>query len=132
ERADGDRERVPAPGVLRALSDDGGRASTRPASQPESDEDHVGVPERLLELVLCFLRRLFPNLRKRPGPEAAGEPPSEEDLPGGMDREQVLGVRVGGDHLRAREALLRKPVDGVASAPAAADDLDVRLERSED
>ena len=68
ERADGDRERVPAPGVLRALSDHGGRAGTRPASEPERDEDHVGVPERLLELVLRLLRRLFADLGKRPAP----------------------------------------------------------------
>jgi hypothetical protein len=49
-----------------------------------------------------------------------------------MDGEQMLGVGVAGDHLGAGEPFLGEPVDRVAAASAAADDLDVRLQRRED
>ena len=52
ERADGDRERSRSARVLRALRDDRGGARPGAATEPERDEHHVGVRERLLELVL--------------------------------------------------------------------------------
>ena len=84
--------------------------------------------ERLLELVLGFVGRRFPDLREGARPETAGQSPAEEDLLRSVNRQQVLGVGVAGDHVGAGEALFREAVDGVAATSPAADDLDVGLE----
>ena len=75
--------------------------------------------------------RLLADLGERAGSEPAREAPSEKDLSRGMDREEVLRIGVGRNHLRPFEPFLREPVDGVATASAASDDLDVGLEGGE-
>jgi len=99
---------------------------------PARDEDDVRALEGRLQLVLRLARGLLADLRQGARPEPAGDPPAEEDLLRGLDRQEVLGVRVRGVQLRAHDAFLADPGDRVRAAAAHADNLDVRPHLAEE
>jgi len=61
--------------------------------------------------------------------EPLGQLVADLDLRPGPVAVEGLEVRVDGDELDALDAVLDHPVDGVAAAPAEADDLDLGPER---
>jgi hypothetical protein len=77
------------------------------------------------ELFLRLAGGLLANLRQRAGPEAFCDPPTQEDLLGRGDVEQVLRVGVAGEELGADDALAINAGDRVAPSAPEADDLDV-------
>src|SRR5262249_12662400 len=118
---DGDGERTELAGEA---GDDRGRAGAGAAAEAGGDEDHVGAVERLDDLLGVLERRLAPDVRGGAGAESLR--PLAADLQ--LDRRDVvlerLEVGVGDDELDAVETDLHHAVDGVAAAPADADDLD--------
>src|SRR2546427_2041233 len=104
-------------------------AGPGPAAHARRDEHDVRAAEEVSNLFLVLVGGLFADLRERAGTEAFREALADEDLLRRVDGEQVLGVRVHGGQLRARDPGLAASVDRVRSAPAAADDLDRDIDR---
>jgi hypothetical protein len=93
------------------------------AAHPAGDEHHVRPLDRGGHLVPVFLDGLSPDLRARAGAEPAGQLPADLNLHIRLGHREGLGVGVHRDELDAAELILDHPVDGVAAAPADADDL---------
>src|SRR2546426_1085122 len=104
-------------------------AGPGPAAHARGDEHDVRAAEEVSNLFLVLVGGLFADLREGSGTEAFREALADEDLLRRVDGEQVLGVRVHGGQLRARDPGLAASVDRVRSAPAAADDLDRDIDR---
>src|SRR5205823_12041696 len=65
------------------------------------------------------------DLRQGAGPQALRNPPSEEDLLGRRNVEQVLRIRVAGKELGTDNPLAVDAGDRVTASSTEADDLDV-------
>ena len=115
---DADREGAE---VLGDLRDDRGRTRARAAAEAGRDEDHVGVAERLRDLLGILLRRALADGGVAAGAEAARDLVADADLVGRVRLQQRLGIGVDADELDAHHLGADHAVDGVASATADAD-----------
>src|SRR3989442_814004 len=112
----------------------GGRGAARPraACEAASDEPHVRTLDDGPQFVRGLAGRLLADLGECTGSEAARDAASQEELVGGPDDEQMLGVRVRGEQLRPDDAGFDEAVDRVAAAAPDPDNLDIRPEARED
>jgi hypothetical protein len=117
--------------ALRDLRDDRRSAGACAAALAGGDEDHVRAAERVLDLVVAFLRSLAANRRLGAGAEALGQLATDVDLRLGVRYLQLLHVGVDGDELDLVDAGVDHAVDGVEPRAADADDLDLGQVRTE-
>src|SRR6058998_2715082 len=129
ERADRDRQGAR---LFRELREDRGAARPRAASEAARDEHHVRTLDDGPQFVRGLAGRLLADLGECAGSEAARDAASQEELVGGPDDEQMLGVRVRGEQLRPDDAGFDEAVDRVAAAAPDPDNLDIRPEARED
>src|SRR5664279_3156223 len=120
-RYDADRQRAE---VLGDLGDDRGAAGAGAATQARGDEDHVGVAERLRDLLDVLLGGPLPDRGVAAGPEPAGDLVADADLVRGIGLKQGLGIRVDADELDAHHLGPDHPVDGIAAPASDSDDTD--------
>src|SRR3989475_821456 len=128
ERADRDRQGAR---LFRELREDRGAARPRAASEAARDEHHVRTLDDGPQLVRGLAGRLLADLGERAGSQAPRDAASQEELVGGPDDEEMLGVRVRGEQLRPDDAGFDEAVDRVAAAAPDPDDLDVRPQARE-
>src|SRR3989454_10989667 len=115
ERADRDRQGAR---LFRELREDRGAARARSSSEAARDEHHVRTLDDGPQFVRGLAGRLLADLGECAGSEAARAAASQEELVGGPDDEQMLGVRVRGEQLRPDDAGFDEAVDrGAAAAP---------------
>ena len=114
---------------LRETGHEMGRTGAGPAPHASGHEDDVGPVEEGAKLFLVLTCGLLSDLGARAGAETLGGPAADEDLPWGVDGQEVLGIGIDRAHLRALDALIHATVDRVRSATTASDDPDVDPER---
>ena len=110
--------------VLGDLGDD--RCGTRAGATAHAggDEDHVGVLERLVDLLRVLFGGALSHVRVGAGAQAARHLVADADLVRRVALEERLRVGVHADELDAHHLCADHPVDGVAAAASDADDLD--------
>ena len=116
-----DRQRAE---VLGDLGDDRRGAGAGAAAHAGGDEDHVGVLERLVDLLRVLLGGALTDARVGAGAEAARHLVADADLVRRVALEERLRIGVHADELDAHHLGADHPVDGVAAAATDADDLD--------
>jgi hypothetical protein len=95
-----------------------------PPPLARGDEDHVGAPEDVLDLLGVVLGGLLADLGVGACPQATGELAADVELDVGVRHQQRLGVGVDGDELDTLEPDLDHAVHGVHAATADTDHLD--------
>ena len=115
---------VSASEVLRDLRDDRRGAGSGATTHAGGDEDHVGVLERLVDLLGVLFRRALAHGRIGSGAQAAGQLVTDADLVRRVALEERLGIGVHADELHAHHLGANHPIDGVAAPASDADDLD--------
>ena len=115
---------VSAAEVLGDLGDDRRRARAGATAHAGGDEDHVGVLERLVDLLRVLLGRALADARVGAGAKAARHLVADADLVRRVALEQRLRIGVHADELDAHHLGADHPVDGVAAAATDPDDLD--------
>lgn len=89
------------------------------------NEDHVGALDGFFDFVLVILCRGTSNFWVRAGTKTTGSFTSDIELYVGIREHESLRVGVHRDELHAFEAFFNHAVDGVDSAAAHADDLNL-------
>jgi hypothetical protein len=84
----------------------------------------IGALQHLFDLVAVLFRRLLADLGIRSGAEPARQLATEIQLHVRVTHQECLRVGVDRDELDALQPGIDHAVDGVAAAPAHADDLD--------
>ena len=113
--------------ALGQTGDNGGCAGAGTASLARGDEDHVRAVESLADLGLVVLGGLAADRRVGPRSQPSSQVPPDVELDVSVGHEQRLGVGVHGDELHATQIGLDHAVDGVDTAAANTDDLDLCL-----
>ena len=108
------------------LSDDRCGTGTGSSTLAGGDEDHVGSPEGIFDLVPVLLGRLSANLRIGAGTEAARRIPADVELHVGIGHQQSLCIGVDRNELDATDTEIDHPVDSVDSSAADANHFDDR------
>ncbi len=110
--------------VLGDLGDDRCRTRAGATAHAGGDEDHVGVLERLVDLLRVLFGGALSHIRVGAGAQAARHLVADADLVRRVALEERLRVGVHADELDAHHLCADHPVDGVAAAASDADDLD--------
>ena len=101
-------------------------AAAGASAEAGGDENHVGAFQGFDDFLGIFQRGLAAGFGVGAGAQALGEFRAELQLGGRLRKPQRLQVGVGGDKFHALDLGADHAVDGVATAAAHADDLDLR------
>jgi hypothetical protein len=118
--ADGQRARF-----LCGARDHGRRAAAGAAAHAAGDEHHVGALHQRLDLFSGFLRGLLADLRAAARAEALGELIADTEPLRRVRQHERLRVSVDRDEFDPANPLLDHPVDGVRTAAADANHLNL-------
>ena len=118
---DADRQNA---GLARDLGNNGGAAGARAAAHAGSDEHHIGILQRLGDLVAALLGSLAPNLGIRSGALTVRQLFADLDLIGCAGNIQRLFICIDCHEIHAARAGTHHAVDHIIAAAANADDLD--------
>src|SRR6266851_4000510 len=118
---DGDGQRAELAGEA---GDDRRGAGAGTAAEARRHEDHVGAVDGLDDLFRVLERGLTPDVRIGAGAKPFGQLAADLQVHRGGVGAQRLQIRVHDHEFDAVESGLDHAVDGIAAAPADADDLD--------